>query len=414
MFHFMSSPHIGAVLCLAALTACTPVRKNLIGDPENPYPQTTAPKIGDIVHMPTGVRVTMQQMLVIAGDARIVYVGEAHDNPASHRLELQVFKALAERHPGRLAIGMEMFTHSQQPALDRWVAGELDEKAFLRESQWFDGWKMDFDYYRDLLIFARNEHIPVIALNAEKSRVLAVRSAPPEQLDPQVRAMLPELDLADPYQRAMVMEIFGNDHHARLHFDGFIRAQTLRDETMAESAVQYLESPAGKEKHLLVITGGDHIVYGFGIPRRVFRRLPASYVIIGGQEINIGADKKDRLMNLSLPKFPMVPYDFTAYLAYEDLSGNRVLLGVGFEPAAKGGGLTVTTVLPASNAERAGVKQGDTMLTLDGTALKDSIDLIYALKLKRTGDHAILQVKRQEQTLKLEVTFKEKGEKPAK
>jgi uncharacterized iron-regulated protein len=407
MFHFFSYPQVGAALCLMALTACTPARKNLIGDPENPYPQKTAPKIGDIVHMPTGVKVTMPQMLAMAGDARIVYVGEAHDNPAAHRLELQVLKALDERHPGSLAIGMEMFTPSQQQALDCWIAGNLEEKTFLRESRWFDGWKMDFDYYRDLLVFARDRHIPVIALNAEKKQVLEVRSRPIEQLSPQEQSLLPELDLADPYQRAMVTAIFGNNSHAKLNLDGFVRAQTLRDETMADSAVRYLESPAGRNRHMVIFTGGDHIIYGFGIPRRVFRRLPVSYVIIGGQEINIGADKQDRLMDINLPDFPMVPYDFKAYLAYEDLPAKRVLLGVGFEPATGGTGLSVITVLPGSNAERDGVKQGDIILTLDGMPLKDGIDLVYAIKAKQMGDHGVFQVKRKEQTLSIDVTFKE-------
>ena len=35
-----------------------------------------------------------------SADARIIYVGETHDNPAAHRLELQILKAVAERYPG--------------------------------------------------------------------------------------------------------------------------------------------------------------------------------------------------------------------------------------------------------------------------------------------------------------------------
>ena len=77
---------------------------------------------------------------------------------------------------------MEMFSRSQQPVLDRWVAGELDEKSFLKASHWFDSWKMDFDYYRDLLLFARDRHIPIVALNAEKSLVQAIRNKPVEEL----------------------------------------------------------------------------------------------------------------------------------------------------------------------------------------------------------------------------------------
>ena len=108
-----------------------------MGDPQNPYPLQSPPRIGQIVHLPTGAIVSAAQMFALAGDSRIVYFGETHDNPASDRMELRLLRALAECHPGRQVLGMEMFARAQQPVLDRWVAGELTEKAFLRESRWF-------------------------------------------------------------------------------------------------------------------------------------------------------------------------------------------------------------------------------------------------------------------------------------
>jgi uncharacterized iron-regulated protein len=198
MIRFSSPVHLAAALCLFALSACSPLGKHLLGDPQNPYPLQAPPKIGDIVHLPTGFLVSPAQMFAVAGDARIVYLGETHDNPASHRLEVQLLEALAKRHPGRQALGMEMFSRAQQPTLDRWVAGLLDEKAFLKESRWSENWNMDFGYYRELLNVARQRRIPIIALNAEKSLVATLRSKTPEELSAADRARLPELDLTDP------------------------------------------------------------------------------------------------------------------------------------------------------------------------------------------------------------------------
>ena len=392
-------------LSLLALTGCSSAGKQLMGDPQNPYPLKSAPKVGDIVHLPTGTLVSLAQMQAAAGDAHVVYVGETHDNPASHRLELQVLQGLEERHPGKVALGMEMFNRSQQPALDRWVAGKLDEKAFLRESRWFDNWKMDFDYYRDLLVFARDRHIPVIGLNAEKSLVQAVTAKPLEELSAEQKAQLPEMDQTDPYQRGMVEAIFSGHSHGKMHIDGFLRAQTLWDETMAESAARYLSSPEGKDRHLLVVAGGNHISNGFGIPRRVFRRLPTSYQLIGGQEVEISAEKQSELMDVVLPEYPMVPYDFLNYIAYEVLPKTGVLLGIAYEPAPGGRGLEVKSVVPGSNAERAGLKQGDLLLVLDGEAMTDAFDLSYAMKQKKLGDRSTLEIERQGKQLKLEVTF---------
>jgi uncharacterized iron-regulated protein len=411
MTRFISPLYLAAAaLSLLTLAACCPVGKQLLGDPQDPYPLKLKPQVGQIVHLPTGTLVTPAQMVAVAGDARIAYVGETHDNPASHRLELQLLKGLADLHPGRQALGMEMFSRSQQPLLDRWVEGKLDEKAFLKESHWFDNWKMDFDYYRDLLNFARERHIPVIALNAEKKLVGAVRAKAPDQLSPEDQARLPELDLSDPYQRALVTAIFGDHSHGGMLIEGFIRAQTLWDETMAESVARYLVSPDGKERHMLVIAGGHHVGYGFGIPRRVFRRLPTSYIVVGGQEIDIPANKQDRLMDVTLPDFPMIPYDFMAYLAYEELPHTGVTLGVAFEPAPGGHGLLVKNVLPGSSAERSGLKIGDLLLSFDGQALAEGFDLVYAVKQKKPGDHVTLQIERQGQTMKVDVVFQAAGE----
>lgn len=268
---------------------------------------------------------------------------------------------------------------------------------------------MDFAYYRNLLIFARDRHIPIVALNAEKSLVTALRDKTLDQLSDKEKAGLPELDFTDPYQRAMVKGVFGDHIHGKMMSDGFVRAQTLWDETMAESVARYLASPAGKEKHLLVVAGGYHVEYGFGIPRRTFRRLPDSYILIGGREIDIPADKQSEMMNVNLPEFPMVPYDFLVYLEYESLPEAAIRLGVMFEPAQNGRGLLVKSVAPGSNAEHAGLKEEDLLLKLDGEALTDNMDLIYAVKRKHAGDHGIILLERGGRNLMVEVIFQAAG-----
>lgn len=389
--------------CVLALAACSQTGQ-LLGDPQDPYPLKTPARIGEIVNLPTGIRVSLDQMTAMAGNARIVYVGETHDNPASHRLELQVLRVLADRHPGRQALGMEMFSQSQQPVLDRWVAGKLDEKTFLKESHWYENWGMNFAYYRDILNFARERHIPVIALNADKSLVTALENKTHDQLSPEQRAMLPEMDLSNPYERAMVAAIFSDHTHGGKMLDSFIRVQALWDETMARSVARYLSGSEDKDKHLMVIAGSYHINYGFGIPRRAFRRFPTSYVLIGGEEINIPPDMQDRLMNVTMPEFPMPPFDFLAYLAYEKLP-EEVHLGVMATSATKGHGLEIVRVMPKSNGDRAGLKQGDILLSLDGAPLKESFDLMYAVQQKHPGDHGVLKVERNGIILDVEVVF---------
>ena len=294
---------------------------------EMPYVPAAEPKVGDILHMPTGHYVSEAQMLANATVNQVVYVGELHDNPASHRLQLEVLKAMFAKNPGKVALGMEMFTTKQQDVLDRWVAGELTEKEFLRESLWFtEGWNFDFGYYRAILEFCRDNQIPVRGLNVDKDLGRKVSMSPVEELAPEVRAQLPEMDMNDPYQRAMIEAMTAGHAGGGKMVDSFHRRQTLWDENMAQSTADYLH--ANPDMGMVVIAGGWHVEYGFGIPRRVFRRLPLAYTIIGSRTIKVAEGKDPQLMDVKMPKFPMPEADYMVYQEYELLEKKGVRMGV--------------------------------------------------------------------------------------
>ncbi len=394
---------LATAVLLPIFSACAPAR--IGGNPELPYPPSRPPVVGDILHVPTGIFVSEEEMLAAVTDSRIVYVGETHDNPASHRQELAVLQALDRRYPGGVTLGLEMCTPAQQEALDRWSAGELTEKEFLKTSHWLEVWQSDYAYYRDLLNFARDRHIPVIGLNTDKELRHAVARKDFPELSPELSARLPEIDRDDPYHRALVTSIFGGHDGGSSRLEGFLRVQLLWDETMAENIARYLASPQGEDRHLLVVAGGNHIRNGFGIPRRVFRRLPVSYVLIGSHEIEIPPDKQDRIMDVDIPEFPLIPYDYLAYTVYEDLGKKDVKLGVLLD--ASDGKVRVKGVQPGSNGEKAGLKEGDTLLRFNDAVLSDNFDLVYEVQQMRPGGKATLTLERDGAEQKLEVTFAE-------
>jgi len=388
-------------LLLLSLTACTTNMPQL-GSPQAPYPFAAPPQVGDIYHLPTGVSVTPEQMLAVATDSRVVFVGETHDNPASHRLELDVLRAMSERWPGQVSLGLEMFNTDQQEVLDRWVSGELSEKQFLKESRWYALWSMDFAYYRDILVFARDQRIPVIGLNATKELVKAVGSAPLEEQPAEILAQLPEMDLDDPYQKAMTAAVFADHQAGENRVAGFQRVQTLWDEQMAQAVVAHLQQ-TGPDRRMVVMAGGNHVRHGFGIPRRVFRRMPVSYVLVGSREIEIPAEKQSRVMDIDAPDYPNVPYDFMVYTAYESLPGDKVKLGVRMDEVE--GRVVVKGVVTGSAAEAAGVAADDIIVSLGGVPIEENFDLVYEVGQRQAGDSAELVVERQGETLILDVTF---------
>jgi uncharacterized iron-regulated protein len=388
------------IFTLLGLTACSAAPR-LIGNPEDPYPLKD-PKVGDLIHLATGHKVSAQAMLDAIGDTRVIYIGETHDNPASHQLQLEVLEGLYRKHPGQLTLAMEMFTPEQQPVLDRWSAGELEEKEFLRQVGWFENWQMNFGLYRPLLDFCRIKRIPVIGLNAPKALVRLVGQSPLTELPAKIQAQLPEFDFSDPYQLAMTESIFGGHSKGKAMSAGFIRVQTLWDETMAQNLATYLQSPLGEDRQLLVIAGSNHVHHGFGIPRRVHRRVPSSYLLIGSEEIEIPEEREAQLMDVELPQLPMRPWDFVQLTRYEKLNiGVKLGLGIDDDPQ----GIRVSMIVPNSVAEKSGIEKGDILLQAGETELKRPFDLLYLLMNTKTGDSLQISLQRGPEQLNFQVTF---------
>ncbi|WP_321370000.1 ChaN family lipoprotein [uncultured Desulfuromusa sp.] len=392
---------LSLVVLMTSLIGCQPTSQYL-GDPELPYPPDRDPVVGDILHLPTGFFVDQGAMLDQAGRTQVVFVGETHDNPASHRLQENILQALEQNNPGNITLAMEMFTPSQQKVLDLWVSGKLSEKEFLQQVNWYHNWGMNFAFYRPLLNYCRDHKIPILALNAEKSLKQNVARTPWAELTAEEQEQLPEMDHRDPYQQAMVHAIFSDHKMGEAMLDGFQRVQTLWDETMAQNLAAYLQNE-GKNRQILVIAGGNHIRYGFGIPRRLFRRVPVSFLLIGSEELEIPEDKKDRLMNVVKPAYPMPPYHFLTFTRYEDLPNPGVKLGIMLDKVDKG--LMIKGVIPGSIAELQGLKEGDILMQIDAQQLKEPFDLIYELQQKSSHDHAELTLQRQSRSIIKEIHF---------
>jgi len=375
---------------------------------DSPYRSIDSLKVGTILHVPTGLEVSKLQLFDLLADRRIVYVGEAHTNLAHHQVQLEILQGMEARHPGRVALGMEMFNRSAQPVLDRWMAGDLDDKSFLKE--WYANWTSEYGYYKAILEFAHEKKIPVVALNAADELVRDLSEKGLEGLSEEIRKQIPDLDPNDPFHRQALAAAFRG--HARMGsaqepdpkaFDRFYQTMLLWDETMAQSVVEYLNSPSGQNRYMVVMAGGFHVGYGFGIPRRVFRRLPVNYAIVLPQTDEIPEGREDLRMGVVPPKLPLYIADFVWKTRFENLEDKQVRLGVFLVKTEKG--VTIREVSPGSSADKAGLKAGDVITALDDEQIKETFDLTYLVRQKKPGDKALLKILRDNQPKEVEVTF---------
>lgn len=396
-----------ALVALAALLAgCAAATPALNGNPELPYPPAGGPKVEEIYHLPTGLKVSVDGMADMLAGARLVSIGETHDNLSDQRVELTVIRELYRRFPGKLAIGMEMFREPQQGVLDRWSRGELTELEFLKQSRWYETWGFDFGAYRDILRFARDNRIDVVALNPPKELQDEVRRTGLDNLPETLRRQLPQIDESDPWQRAALRGVFvGHIGHGMAEdaFDAFYRVQLLWEETMAQRVVDYLSSPRGEGKRMVTITGGWHVKYGFGLPKKAIRRMPMAYAIVLPEELSTPEQKEGRMMETEVPEIPLLPADFAWYVPYASIEEQRVRMGIRME--RKEGRLVVSAVTPRSPAEAAGMRPGDALVAFDGRPVEDMVDVVYLVGGKRQGDTADVEILRDGEPKTLRVTF---------
>lgn len=216
------------------------------------------------------------QVLQELATADVVYLGETHDRPEDHQAQLAIIQALHQLQP-RMAIAMEMFQQPYQSALNRYLAGEIDEAELQRQSQYSQRWGFPWEYYAPILRFAREKKIPVIALNTPSEITRKVARQGLGSLTAEEQQQIPpvaELRTDDTQYRQYLLNLYQDMHQGKgssASFDRFFLAQVLWDETMAARVADFLT--AHDHRPVVVLAGQGHLIYGYGIPNRVARRM---------------------------------------------------------------------------------------------------------------------------------------------
>lgn len=224
-----------------------------------------------------GRTLTFREMMTDMRGSRLIFVGEVHDSETHHRLQLDVIRALKGAGVP-VAIGVEMFNSDYQRELDRWVAGKTDLMSFVRVYR--ENWTIPWSLYDAIFLYARNNGIPIIALNPPKEVVQKVFHKGFSSLSAQEREKLPEgvsCEVDTPYRR-FVKGMFREHDMDDRSFENFCEAQMLRNRTMARLLLEYLEK--NPRMTVVVLAGVGHAMKR-GVPDELKKdaALPVRVVI---------------------------------------------------------------------------------------------------------------------------------------
>jgi len=343
----------------------------------------------EIFKLPEGDRISFDQLMNELASERVIYVGENHDQMEHHEIQLRVLQGLLEKGKD-LVVGMEMFEKNRQPVLDRWSQGLLSEEEFINEVDWDASWGIDYPLYKGILDQVKEHHLKLLGLNVPRELVRKVALKGIEGLSPEDRAMLPEMDLLDRGHRAYIAFIFkGHRQGSAKGLEFFYQAQSLWDEGMAEALAGYLKSPEGEDKTAVVFAGNGHIVFDFGIPKRLDRRIPIPFKTLALKEW-----KKERDEDLGFSGAPSPPADFIWITRPAPPEKKRPSIGVVLREKKDLKGLWIERVVPESPAEKAGLLTGDQFVAVEGKEIKQVKDIHDALARKGWGKEVTFTILR--------------------
>jgi len=387
----------------------------IAGIPSAAFAANRCPPPGTWLDPATGV-VPIAEAYAQTAAQETALLGESHDDAEHHRWQLYTLAALRARQPS-MVIGFEMFPRRVQPVLDRWVAGKLDDREFLEAVEWDRVWGFDPELYLPLFHFARQNAIPMAALNVDRELVRQVGEAGWEAVPEAQREGVGEAAPAtDAYLRSLA-EVFAVKQHMSERAPGsraemvapdenaidaaledpkfrfFVEAQLTWDRAMAEALLAARQRSGAT---LAVgVMGAGHVIDGHGVShqlsdlglKRVAKLLPVRHGESCERVVPGYVDLAFVLPSVAEP---------TSY---------RPRLGVMVGAASAPSGAKVLQVVPDSVAEQAGLHPGDVVTTAAGEDLADQAQLIRVVRRQAPGTWLPLVIQRDGERLELVARF---------
>jgi len=206
---------------------------------------------------------------------RIILVGEHHSNRSHHLAQQNVIQSLKEAGV-QVAIGLEMFRSDSQQALDRWVAGEIDEKEF--QEIFYDNWGYSWENYRVIFDYAQKEALPLIGLNVPREITRQVALKGFQSLSKEQKGKLSNIACrVDKEYMDYIKKAFGGHAHGKLNFNYFCEAQLVWDSVMAVNTLDYLKKHPNAT--VVVLTGTGHAQKS-AMPRQIRERSNVAHAVI--------------------------------------------------------------------------------------------------------------------------------------
>lgn len=213
-------------------------------------------------------------MLESLSSADVVFIGETHNCPIAHWIEVSIVADMAAKSSRGLVVGAEMFERDNQLLVDEYVSGLISSDRFETEAKLWDNHYTD---YAPLLYLARENGLRFIATNVPRRYASYVKDnglAALEQLSDEAKSLMAPLPIAyDASSADNEMFAFMNMMGGHGNTSHYAEAQALKDATMAWSIAQNFD------RRFIHVNGNFHSDNDGGIIPYLNEYLPGKQIV---------------------------------------------------------------------------------------------------------------------------------------
>ena len=176
-----------------------------------------------------GRKVSFKKMTRKLEKADVVFLGESHNNPISHWMQLEVTQKLDETR--NLVLGAEMFERDNEEALQQYMNGTIDAKELDSLARLWNNFTTD---YKPLVDYSREHDIRFVSTNIPRryaSQVYKEGLESLEKLSAEEKSWIAPLPISfDPELPGYKSLLGMMEGHAT---ENFPMSQAIKDATMA-------------------------------------------------------------------------------------------------------------------------------------------------------------------------------------
>jgi uncharacterized iron-regulated protein len=229
-----------------------------------------------IISASTLGQVSLSELAKDLQEARFIFVGEHHDSAVHHAMQLQILRLLKAKGV-KIGVALEMFSHEDGEALERWVAGDLEALEFydLYVRRWnAEQWPL----YGDILHYAREHGIPIAGINVPKKVVAKFAEGGFASLEENEKLGITgiECDAGSKYLD-LIREAMSGGAREERSLRRFCETQIFWDTSMAVNLLRVAEK---RPDHVWMIMAGIFHSWKHGIPAQLARRSDAPLRVV--------------------------------------------------------------------------------------------------------------------------------------